>query len=65
MNLRDGGTFRDAILVVGITGGLLGEGLNALIGTSPSGMWLGIAVLIAGLTLAALEIAYVNRPPYG
>lgn len=64
LNLRDGGTARVALFVVVITGGLVGEGFNAMIGDDKGGVWLGIGMLVIGLALLALEIAYVNRPPY-
>jgi hypothetical protein len=62
--VRDGGTSRTVLFVACIIFGLIVGGLNALIGPDRASVWLGVAMLVAGLALAVLATAYVNRPPY-
>jgi hypothetical protein len=50
--------------VVGMIFGLLVGGLNELIDRDRASVWLGVAMLVAGLALAVLATTYVNRPPY-
>jgi hypothetical protein len=64
LNLRDGGTSRTVLFVVGMIFGLLVGGLNELIDRDRASVWLGVAMLVAGLALAVLATTYVNRPPY-
>jgi hypothetical protein len=63
--LRDGGTFRDALLAVLLTIGLLGGGLSGLIEPWSTVRILGSAAMfIAGLVATTLVVFYVKRPPY-
>jgi hypothetical protein len=63
--LRDGGTFRDALLAVLLTIGLLGGGLSGLIEPRSTVRILGSpAMFIAGLVATTLVVFYVKRPPY-
>jgi hypothetical protein len=54
-----------AILVVGLTIGLIGGGLRGLIEPwSFARALLSVAMLIAGSVAATVIVLYVNRPPY-
>jgi hypothetical protein len=65
IDLGDGGTSRIAILVVGLTIGLIGGGLRGLIEPwSATRALLSVAMLIAGSVAATVIVLYVNRPPY-
>jgi hypothetical protein len=65
LHLRDGGTFRDALLAVLLTIGLLGGGLSGLIEPWSTVRILGSAAMfIAGLVATTLVVFYVKRPPY-
>lgn len=65
MDLRDGGTFRDALLAAVLTIGLLGGGLRGLIEPwSTPRMLLSAAMLVAGVVATTVIVFYVKRPPY-
>jgi hypothetical protein len=65
IDLRDGDTSRVAILVVGLTIGLIVGGLRGLIEPrSAARALLSVAMLIAGSGAATVIVFYINRPPY-
>lgn len=65
LHLREGGTFRDALLGGLLTIGLLGGGLRGLIEPwSTARILLSVAMLTTGLLATTVIVFYMKRPPY-